>query len=548
MARARTIAFQTSAFAIAVVVTASFVTTFAATCSPASAQVFWGDRGSGNRSGGWGWDDRRSGGWGWGDRYHSDRHRDFFAPFFGDRYNRPAPAVDYSKAPPPRKLDTPPSSTVLVIGDSLADWLAYGMDEFYTDHPEIGIERKIAAASGLVRYDARNDQLDWWQAIKDTLASEKPDAIVVMLGLNDRSPLRDKTPVPPATKRPGEPAQGTNQGTNKGSNQPSNQETNKGTSAAVQPPQDKAAGPSDTEASPQAATATDTRHPAPGGSYDFHTDQWAELYGKRIDEMIAALKSKGVPIIWVGLPAIRGTKATSDLGYLGELYHEHAEKAGIVYVDVWDGFIDDQGRYAVEGPDFEGQTRRLRSADGVHFTKAGAVKLASYVDRDLRRVLSNHIVPVALPGPETVPQSGPAGGRPDIGPVLPLSTRGGEHGDLLGAENHPRQMTPDSNMAKFLNRGETLPAPAGRADDFSWPRQNTDVSATPEAPPQPVAAAPSTSGKNDTAAKDDSKKLTDAEKRAKAKSASDSGVSKTRHTPNSDLDGAAIPPAPVGSR
>jgi len=87
----------------------------------------------------------------------------FFSPFFGDRDNRPAPAVDYSKAPPPRKLETPPSNTVVVIGDSLADWLAYGMDEFYTDQPEIGVERKIAATSGLIRYDAKNDHLDWWQ-------------------------------------------------------------------------------------------------------------------------------------------------------------------------------------------------------------------------------------------------------------------------------------------------------------------------------------------------------------------------------------------------
>jgi len=79
----------------------------------------------------------------------------------------------------------------------------------------------------------------------------------------------------------------------------------------------------------------------PGGTYDFYTDQWARLYGKRIDDMIAALKSTGVPIVWVGLPAIRGTKSTSDLCYLDGLYREHAEKAGIVYTDVWDGFVDD---------------------------------------------------------------------------------------------------------------------------------------------------------------------------------------------------------------
>lgn len=45
--------------------------------------------------------------------------------------------------------------------------------------------------------------------------------------------------------------------------------------------------------------------------------------------------------MWVGLPAIRGTKSTSDLCYLDGLYREHAEKAGIVYTDVWDGFVDD---------------------------------------------------------------------------------------------------------------------------------------------------------------------------------------------------------------
>ena len=69
--------------------------------------------------------------------------------------------------------------------------------------------------------------------------------------------------------------------------------------------------------------------------------------------MIAALKTKGVPIVWVGLPAIRGTKSTSDMSYLDELYRARAEKVGITYVDIWDGFADEQGRYTQQGPDFE---------------------------------------------------------------------------------------------------------------------------------------------------------------------------------------------------
>jgi hypothetical protein len=323
----------------------------AAISGPALAQVYWGDRSSG------GWGDRRSGGWGWddwGDRRRRQTPSDFFSPFFGDRYSRPAPAVDSSKAPPARKLETPPTSTVMVIGDSLADWLAHGLDEFYADHPEIGFERKISPTSGLIRYDAKNDRLDWSQITKDTLAAEKPNAIIVMLGLNDRLPIREKALSSPEPQRKGEQR-----------------------AQAAQAPQNSAQGEAATSADSKAAPPAENKvqHPAPGGSYDFQTDQWAALYAKRIDAMIAALKSNGVPIIWVGLPAMRGTKSTRDIGYLDELYRERAEKAGIVYVDVWDGFVDDQGRYAIQGPDFEGQTRRLRAADGVHFTKAGAVKL-----------------------------------------------------------------------------------------------------------------------------------------------------------------------------
>ncbi len=116
------------------------------TWGPASAQVYWGDR----PSNGWG-----SNGY-WGDRYPSGRYyqqapeRDFFSPFFGERYHRPSPPVDYSKAPSPRKLEKPPATTVVVIGDSLADWLAYGLDELYADEPDIGVERKIRATAGLI--------------------------------------------------------------------------------------------------------------------------------------------------------------------------------------------------------------------------------------------------------------------------------------------------------------------------------------------------------------------------------------------------------------
>jgi uncharacterized protein len=116
---------------------------------------------------------------------------------------------------------------------------------------------------------------------------------------------------------------------------------------------------------------------SPNGLYEFREERWVELYKKRIEEMIGVLKSKGVPVLWVGLPVVYGPKATADTLFLDSLYRDVAGNAGITYVDVWDGFVDEAGRFVQKGPDFEGQIRQLRSSDGVYFTKAGARKLAS---------------------------------------------------------------------------------------------------------------------------------------------------------------------------
>jgi hypothetical protein len=76
-----------------------------------------------------------------------------------------------------------------------------------------------------------------------------------------------------------------------------------------------------------------------------------------------------------------------------------------------------------------------------------------------------------------------------------------------------------------LSRGETLTAPAGRADDFSWPRAGSDVSGKPELSPEPVAVAPDAPEKLGTTAKGDDKNQAHAKKDAKEKSKIDSRAS-----------------------
>src|SRR5229473_425828 len=446
---------------------------------------------------------QRGGGWFGGD---------LFAPF-----QQPAPKrvirEDFSKAPAPEKRDNVPERNVLVLGDAMADWLAYGLEDAYAEQPDMGVIRRHKTVSGLIRYQPKGDPADWPAAAKGILATEKPDAIVVMLGLNDRVSMRE--PVveksdAKSTDKKNDKKDAKTKPDARPADAKSTAKPDNATDAAAKPddkPVDAELSPddaADSDAPPVIAPEKSTR--SPNGVYEFREERWVELYTKKIEEMIAVMKSKGVPVLWVGLPAVRGTKATADMLFLDSLYRDAAGKAGITYVDVWDGFVDEAGRFLQRGPDFEGQPRKLRADDGVFFTRPGARKLAHYVEREITRLLAARSAPIALPTEPATPDANALPGqpapRPLAGPILPLVASSVGTDQLLGGPGS-RPAAVDALAARTLVKGEALAPPAGRADDFTWPRREvgreqakgeTPVASTapdatiaaPNAPPKPV--------------------------------------------------------------
>src|SRR6185312_6268770 len=197
-----------------------------------------------------------------------------------------------------------------------------------------------------------------------------------------------------------------------------------------------------------------------------------------------------------GLPPIRGTKSTSEASYLNNLYRQRAERAGIVYIDVWDGFVDEAGKFTTFGPDYEGQKRRLRSADGVFFTKYGARKLAHYVEREIRRYMSNRIVALPTSPVAPTPENGKPAERPLAGPVVPLTVTTSTTDELLGGSGAARVHS-DAIASQVLVKGEPLSPQRGRADDYAWPPGSppkvepaaAPVTKAPAAVPAPAVAA-----------------------------------------------------------
>ena len=432
---------------------------------PANAQS-WGNS--------WGWQQPRQPYNPYGGGFGRDPQWDYWG--YRQRERAPTPRLrerprevekeqppDYSHAPPaaPRK---DAAVKVVVMGDANADWLAFGLEDAFSEKSEIGIVRKHRTDSGLIRYDQRRDS-EWPQVAREIIGAEKPKFVVMMIGNNDRQTIREKAP--PAAPPNAQP---------------------------IQPPPAVPPRPPDLERQPveQQAQARQADY----GPWDFQSEKWETAYIKRIDATIAALKSAGVPVIWVGLPSQRGTKATDDSTYLNELYRSRAGKAGIIYVDIWDGFVDEEGKFSPQGPDYLGQTRRLRTSDGVHFTKFGARKLALYVEREIERSLNSQRVPVALPlpaEPEHRGRKGKPGGliRPMAGPVVPLTGPNvGSEQVLLGG---PAE---SAGSTVGLSAGQDTAAPTARADDFTWPRGVVNVEQAAVEPAAPDTAAPDAGAKS----------------------------------------------------
>jgi len=441
---------------------------------PANAQ--WGNSWGGNSWGGNSW----GGGGGWRQQqpYSSyggfGRDRQWGYGGYRQRERTSAPRLrerardserDFSHAPPAaQRRDA--TVKIVVMGDANADWLASGLEEAFSDDPEIGVVRKHRTDSGLVRYDPRRDS-EWPQVAREIIAAEKPDLVVMMIGNNDRQAIREKAPpAAPANAMPEQP-------TEAGSAKPADSERRLSERQHPKP------------------TPTQARQEA-SGPWEFRSEKWEQAYIKRIAATIAALKSGGVPVIWVGLPSQRDIDASGDSSYLNELYRSEAEKDGIAYADIWSGFVDEAGNFSPQGPDYLGQTRRLRSSDGVYFTKFGARKLAHYVEREIDRIVGNKSMPVALPvpvGPDPQAPKGKAEGaapRPVAGPVVPLTQTHLTSEELLGGAPVPAAAGAAASITGAFAKGAPLAAPSGRADDFSWPRGIINV----EPPPPEVAATP----------------------------------------------------------
>ena len=203
------------------------------------------------------------------------------------------------------------------------------------------------------------------------------------------------------------------------------------------------------------------------------TPAWSQEYENRVRAMAEAVKAGGAPAIWVGQPALRSSQMTASMLAFNDIYRRNIEAVGGSFVDIWDGFVDENGVFQQSGPDMNGLPARLRGSDGISFSKAGKRKAAFYVEKPLRLLLNETGAPVIA----ALPKGGAAG---FIGPLLPApvvivrtdpislndpALDGGT--ELLGAAPAPTRAAAAKSPRDLLVEDGIAPqAKPGRVDDF----------------------------------------------------------------------------------
>jgi hypothetical protein len=222
------------------------------------------------------------------------------------------------------------------------------------------------------------------------------------------------------------------------------------------------------------------------------TPEWGEAYKARVASFVSAVRGANRPLIWVGLPPMSKKDYSDAMGQISGIQRLAVFGGGAEFVDIYDRFIGEDGKYSSSGPDLNGNRVRMRKDDGIHFSAAGADKLAFYLSQTIKNYYQGAggvgiEIADALAGTDASlmvrpPYQGLGQTRllEVAGAVIPLSRTPKRATDLVTAA--PPAAANDNAFDMTL----MVEAPVGRADAFGVGK--VPVVEEPEAA-TPVAAA-----------------------------------------------------------
>ncbi len=129
------------------------------------------------------------------------------------------------------------------------------------------------------------------------------------------------------------------------------------------------------------------------------SEAWRGAYTQRLSEFLNQLTSANKPVIWLGMPPMAPPKFSASLAQISALQKLASFSAGADFIDIYERFTDENGKYISQGPDINGQQVLMRKSDGIHFSRAGSDKLAFYINQSLKGFYRSGTISLAIIDP-----------------------------------------------------------------------------------------------------------------------------------------------------
>lgn len=141
---------------------------------------------------------------------------------------------------------------------------------------------------------------------------------------------------------------------------------------------------------------------ADGSVHPFGSEGWKAAYARRIDDLVALLRSRGVAVYWVGLPRMKGERFDSRMSLINGVVETRMRALGVPYIETVSLTSNADGGYEAYLPNDAGRRVLMRANDGIHMSMAGYLRISAPVAERLKR-------DAGLDRPQPAPTATPAG-------------------------------------------------------------------------------------------------------------------------------------------
>lgn len=121
-----------------------------------------------------------------------------------------------------------------------------------------------------------------------------------------------------------------------------------------------------------------------GTVHAFGSDGWKAAYGRRIDDLVALFRSRGVVVYWVGMPRMKREGFDGRMALINEVVEARMKALGVPYLETVGLTSDADGKY-MPYAEVDGRRRLMRANDGIHMSMDGYLRLAEPVEDAIRR-------------------------------------------------------------------------------------------------------------------------------------------------------------------